>query len=278
MRAILIASVMAVAAACATTAPPPQATASTAICLPCVLPCTPESSCGGTAVATAVAPAPVAKPSPVPAVAIMPAAAAAPRFSPEPGTFTGTQRVALSSPTAGAVIHYTTDGSAPTDASPVYSGPITVDQTTTLKAVAIAPGAPASPAASGEYAVERPATPRVAVKSDRLELKETVYFDTGKATIKPASYELLDEVATALKSHDVKRTEIQGHTDSSGDAAFNKQLSQERAEAVRQYLVGKGLDASRLEPKGFGAERPVAPNTSAKGRETNRRVEFRIGE
>jgi outer membrane protein OmpA-like peptidoglycan-associated protein len=278
----LIASVLLGVAACATTAPGQQATASksTAMCLPCVLPCTPESSCNEKTVAVA-SPAPAAKPAPAPAAEPAPAKpppspAGAPTFSPEPGSFTATQRVTLSSPTPGAVIHYTTDGSAPTDASPVYKGPITVDKDTTVKAIAVAPDAPASKAVSGEYAVKQPETPRVAVKAEKLELKDMIYFDTSKATIKPVSFSLLDEVATALKSHDVKRTSIEGHTDSSGDAAFNKQLSQQRAQAVRDYLVSKGIDASRLEAQGFGAEKPIAPNTTKKGREQNRRVEFKI--
>ncbi len=287
MRASLIASLVLVAA-CATTSTTDQAaanaraaaTSSTAICLPCVQPCTPDASCGQTV--AAAAPAPVAKPAPVPVVAAAPAKAppspaGAPTFNPEPGSFTATQRVTLASPTPGAVIHYTTDGSAPTESSPVYSGPITVDKDTTVKAIAIAPDAPASKAVSGEYAVKHPETARVAVKADKLELKDVIYFDTSKATIKPVSFSLLDEVATALKSHDVKRTEIEGHTDSSGDAAYNKQLSQQRADAVRQYLITKGIDASRLEAKGFGPEQPIAPNTTAKGREKNRRVEFKIG-
>jgi outer membrane protein OmpA-like peptidoglycan-associated protein len=121
------------------------------------------------------------------------------------------------------------------------------------------------------------AAPRVAVTKERLELKETIYFDTGEATIKPVSYGLLDEVAAALKGHDeLKRTEIEGHTDDQGDAAMNMDLSQRRAEAVREYLIKKGIDASRLGAKGYGAEKPIAPNTTDEGREANRRVEFKV--
>lgn len=186
----------------------------------------------------------------------------------------------LSSSTPGAVIHYTTDGSAPTDSSPVYSGPIPVDKTTTIHALAIAPGARPSPVLAGAFTVApppAPVTPRVVVTKEKLDLKDAIYFDTGKATIKPVSYSLLDEVATALKSHDeVKQAQIEGHTDSMGDAALNKKLSQQRAEAVRAYLIDKGVESSRLDAKGYGAEKPVAPNTTAKGRETNRRVEFKV--
>jgi outer membrane protein OmpA-like peptidoglycan-associated protein len=225
----------------------------------------------------AAAPAPVAKAEPPPA-----APAAAPKFSPEPGSFTGTQHVTLSSSTPEALIHYTTDGSTPTASSPVYTGPIAVDAATTINAVAIAPGAPASKVTSGTYAVAPPpppaAPPRVVVTKEKLELKEKVFFDTGKATIKPVSFTLLDEVATALEGHDeVRRVRIEGHTDDVGDAVLNKKLSQQRAEAVRGYLLNKGIDAARLEAAGYGEEKPVAPNATAEGREANRRVEFAIG-
>ena len=101
------------------------------------------------------------------------------------------------------------------------------------------------------------------VTKEKLELKEKVFFDSSKTTIKPESDSLLDEVAQVLKDHpEVKHVVIEGHTDSSGAAAFNTTLSKGRAEAVRAYLVGKGVARSRLEPAGFGFERPVASNAS----------------
>jgi outer membrane protein OmpA-like peptidoglycan-associated protein len=115
------------------------------------------------------------------------------------------------------------------------------------------------------------------VGKERLELTEKVFFDTGKATIKPVSFGLLDEVALALQQHEeVESVTIEGHTDNVGNPAFNRRLSQQRAAAVRDYLVKKGIVPERLEAKGFGAERPIAPNDTPKGREANRRVEFRI--
>jgi outer membrane protein OmpA-like peptidoglycan-associated protein len=307
MRTSSIASVLVLLlVGCATAQPSGRSATAEVTCLPCQVECTPGSQCRPTTQAqrdnweSAVAgsqrvavvaqekPAPVVKAAPPPPAPVVakaepppPAPAEAPTASPAPGTFTDTQQVTLSSATPGAVIHYTTDGSAPTASSPVYSGPITVDATTTINAVAIAPGAPESSVSSGTYAVERPPPPppaRVVVTREKLELKDKVYFDTGKATIKPVSYSLLDEVASALKSHDeVKRVEIGGHTDSLGDAAVNRTLSQKRAEAVRAYLLEKGVEESRLEAKGYGEEKPVEPNTTAQGRESNRRVEFSIG-
>jgi outer membrane protein OmpA-like peptidoglycan-associated protein len=113
--------------------------------------------------------------------------------------------------------------------------------------------------------------------ASKIELKESVYFDTARATIKPVSLPLLDEVAQLLKAHpEVKLVTIEGHTDNRGAAASNLKLSEGRAQAVRAYLEGKGVEASRLDAKGFGAAKPIADNATEKGREANRRVDFMI--
>jgi outer membrane protein OmpA-like peptidoglycan-associated protein len=123
------------------------------------------------------------------------------------------------------------------------------------------------------------ATALAVMGADKIELKETVLFDTEKTTIKAASLPMLDEVAQLLKSHpEVKHVNIEGHTDSMGDPAFNMQLSEGRAKAVRAYLVEKGVAADRLSAKGFGATRPVADNKTAQGRAANRRVDFMIAQ
>jgi outer membrane protein OmpA-like peptidoglycan-associated protein len=115
----------------------------------------------------------------------------------------------------------------------------------------------------------------VAIQSGRIAIKDTVYFNSGKATIQPRSFKLLDQVAKLLKEHpELEKVWIEGHTDNVGKPDANLKLSQRRAEAVRDYLIKKGVESQRLEAKGFGQERPIAPNTDAKGRATNRRVEF----
>jgi len=120
-------------------------------------------------------------------------------------------------------------------------------------------------------------TGHVQIQEGKLVITKKVFFDTNKATIKRVSNAILNEVALTLKAHqEIKGVRIEGHTDSQGDARKNKDLSQRRAEAVRTYLVGKGLAAGRLFAIGFGPEKPIADNRTAKGREQNRRVEFVI--
>jgi len=111
----------------------------------------------------------------------------------------------------------------------------------------------------------------------RIEIRGAVNFDTGKATLKRESFPVLDEVAALLRSHrEVKRLRIEGHTDSVGSDRLNLDLSRRRAAAVVQYLIGKGIERTRLESAGYGEERPIADNATALGRAKNRRVEFTI--
>ncbi|MBS1150191.1 MAG: OmpA/MotB [Myxococcaceae bacterium] len=115
----------------------------------------------------------------------------------------------------------------------------------------------------------------VVITREKLVIKEKVFFDTGKATIKPKSFPLLTQVAQVLNEHpEIEQIRIEGHTDNVGKPETNRKLSQRRAESVRDFLTGKGVAASRLEAQGFGPDRPADVNTSAVGRENNRRVEF----
>lgn len=116
----------------------------------------------------------------------------------------------------------------------------------------------------------------VVVTKKRIEIKQTVYFDTNKTSIKPVSFALLNEVAQALKDNPAIEIRIEGHTDSRGSDSKNLRLSQGRAESVLTYLVGRGVSAKRLIAKGFGEGVPIADNRTQLGREQNRRVEFLI--
>jgi outer membrane protein OmpA-like peptidoglycan-associated protein len=114
------------------------------------------------------------------------------------------------------------------------------------------------------------------VTSEKIELRQTVFFRTSKAEIMSKSYPLLDEVAAALQSRPALKVRVEGHTDSRGDRLLNTRLSQARADAVLAYLVGRGVAAQRLEARGFGPDQPIETNKTAAGREKNRRVEFVI--
>ncbi|MEZ4365779.1 MAG: Ig-like domain-containing protein [Kofleriaceae bacterium] len=116
----------------------------------------------------------------------------------------------------------------------------------------------------------------VTITDGRLDILESVYFKTNKAVIEKRSYKLLDNVADVLTAQGHLRVRVEGHTDSQGNDEFNKDLSQRRADAVVAYLVGKGIDAGRLEPVGYGEEQPVADNATKAGRASNRRVVFTI--
>ncbi|WP_043400535.1 OmpA family protein [Archangium violaceum] len=117
----------------------------------------------------------------------------------------------------------------------------------------------------------------VAIQKGKLEIKEQVFFATGKAIIQPRSFKMLDQVAKILQQHpEVDQMVIEGHTDDRGNAEANRKLSLARAEAVKGYLVKKGVEPSRLEAKGFGPDRPIDSNKTEKGRAANRRVEFII--
>jgi outer membrane protein OmpA-like peptidoglycan-associated protein len=116
----------------------------------------------------------------------------------------------------------------------------------------------------------------VVVTEKKIELKQTVFFDTNRARIKSVSFALLNDVAQAMKDNSTLKVEIQGHTDSQGNEKFNLKLSQKRAESVRTYLIKKGVASDRMVPKGYGKEVPIADNRTADGRSQNRRVEFVI--
>jgi OmpA-OmpF porin, OOP family len=102
-----------------------------------------------------------------------------------------------------------------------------------------------------------------------------ILFATGSARIRPESTPTLEEIGTMLKEHPELRLSIEGHTDDVGDDASNQTLSEQRAAAVKAYLVETyGLDAGRLQTAGFGETKPVVPNDSPEGRQQNRRVEL----
>jgi len=114
------------------------------------------------------------------------------------------------------------------------------------------------------------------LKERKAVVLEGVEFDNDKDTLRPASLTTLDEVATSLKDWSGVRLEVQGHCSDPGTEEHNMDLSQRRAAAVKAYLVSQGIDASRLEAKGYGETRPIANNNTEAGRQMNRRVELHV--
>jgi len=115
---------------------------------------------------------------------------------------------------------------------------------------------------------------KVVVKPDKLELREKLYFAWDQAILQPVSYPVLDEVVQALEENSQLQVQIEGHTSSDGTADRNQKLSEQRARAVLDYLVAHGIAGERLTFKGFSSTVPLDSNSTAAGRERNRRVEF----
>ena len=109
-----------------------------------------------------------------------------------------------------------------------------------------------------------------------LNRASKVLFAPGKALIKPVSFAVLDELAALLKKYATTKIYLEGHTDDQGDDDTNLKLSKERAKAVADYLIKKGIAKLRIESTGFGESKPIADNKTAAGRKKNRRVDMRL--
>jgi OOP family OmpA-OmpF porin len=130
-----------------------------------------------------------------------------------------------------------------------------------------------------EIQAKRPGPPpaRVVLTPSSIQIADKVQFGFDSAEILPASFGLLKEVADVFtKNPQIEKVQVEGHTDSTGAAGHNKELSQKRAESVRAFLVKEGVKGTRLVAKGFGPDKPIADNTTDEGKEKNRRVEFNI--
>jgi outer membrane protein OmpA-like peptidoglycan-associated protein len=138
------------------------------------------------------------------------------------------------------------------------------------------PPAPARPAAP------RPATapappPRVSVTQTEVLLDERIEFEPGSARLRSASTELLTEVARVMSEHvEIQRVEIEGYTDARERTQSGLELAKQRADAVRDWLIARGIPPERLAARAYGRARPAAGNDTEEGRSRNRRVEFRI--
>jgi outer membrane protein OmpA-like peptidoglycan-associated protein len=153
------------------------------------------------------------------------------------------------------------------------SGTMAFSDTSSLVVVGDPPAPPPEPK------VEAPAPKRVEVTQDKIVITEKIQFDYNKATIKPESHGLLDEIVSVIKENPhIKKLSIEGHTDADGSYNYNLKLSDDRSQAVMKYLTDHGIEPARLDSRGFGEAKAIAPNDTEEGKEKNRRVEFLITE
>ncbi len=113
---------------------------------------------------------------------------------------------------------------------------------------------------------------------DTTLANRTVEFDSGKATLTPAGRAILDEMLAAMLKLKGRKIELIGHTDNQGLRQSNQNLSKARAESVKDYLAGKGINGDLLSASGQGPDRPLAGNDTPEGRARNRRIEFRLAQ
>jgi OOP family OmpA-OmpF porin len=133
------------------------------------------------------------------------------------------------------------------------------------------------PAAAAKAAAPPAAPAPIVLKgtnADGIWVVGEAYFDFDKSVIKPAAFDFLNQVADVLKTYPQVNVKIQGHTDSIGTKEYNDALSIRRAQAVKTYLMNRGIHGDRMTLEGFNFSKPVAPNSTPEGRALNRRVEL----
>jgi outer membrane protein OmpA-like peptidoglycan-associated protein len=137
----------------------------------------------------------------------------------------------------------------------------------------------ACPEAAGEANPDRQrhGCPKARVESGQIKILERIEFLSGKAVLAPSSTGILEAVQAIFTAHpEISVVSVEGHTDNKGAEKANETLSRRRAEAVKRWLVARGIPAARLEVRGFGETRPIDTNDTPQGRAANRRVEFHI--
>jgi outer membrane protein OmpA-like peptidoglycan-associated protein len=159
-------------------------------------------------------------------------------------------------------------GGAIPDAPPIAASPAPVIANPTP-----APAATPVPAAPTQEAIKKE---QEDLDSAMSKLSGDVLFDTAKATLKPEAQTFLTAIAEILKKNAGAQVEVGGHTDSQGDAVRNQKLSEQRANAVRAFLTGKGVTMGSLMAKGYGSTKPVADNATSEGRAKNRRITLTV--
>jgi len=143
------------------------------------------------------------------------------------------------------------------------------DKDTVLDVDDFCPNTPGQPGGS------RPGCPGLIVVTAReIRITQQIHFEFNKSKIRPESFPILDAIVDVLKDQPKISLEVQGHTDNVGAAAYNKKLSQARADSVRAYLIAHGISSARLTAMGYGMSQPIVSNDTATNRALNRRVQF----
>jgi outer membrane protein OmpA-like peptidoglycan-associated protein len=211
---------------------------------------------------------------------------------PRLGNIAGTVKDAeAGSAVAGAVVHMTDANGKEVSATADGSGNFTVKDlppgAVTLKTDANGymvhvDQAEIRPSEDSRVAItinKRPKVAQVRVQGNEIKISKQIHFETDSAKILGDSNSLLEEIADVLtRTPAIKKVEIQGHTDNTGTREHNQQLSDARANSVKTWLVNAGVDGGRLTAKGYGQDRPLAPNVTAGNRARNRRVQLIITE
>jgi len=135
---------------------------------------------------------------------------------------------------------------------------------------------PPPPPTPAKPPVAEPAKPAAQPTASKVTYAADAFFDFDKATLKPDGRAKLDDLAAKIKSINLEVVVAVGHTDHTGSHAYNDKLSVRRAEAVKAYLVSKGIDKSRIYTEGKGKRQPIADNKTRAGRAQNRRVEVEV--
>jgi len=160
----------------------------------------------------------------------------------------------------------------PADAVPGCDAPLCVEPEKLENGKCVAPPAPVAPAPAPAPVPEAAPVPT----SEKVSYSADAFFDFDKAILKPAGKASLDELSGKLGDMNLEVIIAVGHTDSIGTDAYNQKLSIRRAEAVKAYLKGKGIEETRIYTEGKGESQPKADNTTAEGRAQNRRVEIEV--
>ena len=111
---------------------------------------------------------------------------------------------------------------------------------------------------------------------ERTIILDDVLFDFDKSNIKPQAATILDRLTAFMSENKASRVNLAGYTDNVGTEAYNQSLSERRVNSVKDYIIKKGVDSSRVSGQGFGESKPIADNKTADGRAKNRRVEIKV--